>query len=195
MCVRSPDRPEAPRLWLGATAGGNVVRLRYDVKEHFALAGCLALAGSDAIERELTYVADLPGHRASDVPVVASGTPEGHELLARLAAIGMPAGLAEMGFRGVGDLWSPWCAAVRGGTVVAVAFAARISALGAEAGVATAPEARACGLGTAVTSAWLVHPELAGRVLFYTTAADNHASRRIAERLGLRLLGPTISIY
>jgi predicted GNAT family acetyltransferase len=106
----------------------------------------------------------------------------------------MPAGLAGMGFAGIADLWMPWCAAHRDGTVASVAFAARLSPTGAELGVATAPEARGHGLAAAVTATWSAHPDLAGRARFFTTAVENHSSRRVAERLGLRLLGPTISV-
>jgi RimJ/RimL family protein N-acetyltransferase len=128
------------------------------------------------------------------VPVVASGTGAGDELLGRLESEGVPSGLAEIGFTGIGDLWPPWCAALSGETVASVAFTARLSPTGAEVGVATAPDARGRGLAAAVTAAWSEHPDLARRARFYTTAVENRSSRRVAERLGLRLLGPTISV-
>ena len=126
--------------------------------------------------------------------VVGSGTAAGDELLGRLESEGMPPGLAGMGFLGTADLWPQWCAVLCGGTVASVAFAARLSPLGAEIGVATASDARGRGLATAVTAAWSAHPDLAGRARFYTTAEENRSSRRVAARLGLRLLGPTISV-
>jgi hypothetical protein len=175
-------------VWVGATAAGNVVRFRHDVNEH------AALLGAGRVEREVTFVlpAGTPvSHSGSDV---ASGTPAGNELLARLQSQGMPAGLAGMGFVNTADLWPPWCAALSGGTIVSVAFAARLSPLGAEVGVATAPEARGRGLAAAVTAAWTAHPALAGRARFYTTHTENRSSRGVAERPGLRLLGPAISV-
>jgi GNAT acetyltransferase len=175
-------------MWLAGTNAGNVVRFRHDVEEH------VALLGAGRVEHELTFVLPeraLVPHRGS---VVASGTPAGDALLARLQSEGMPAGLAGMSFADTGDLWPPWCAALGGDTVVSVAFTARLSPLGAEAGVATAPEARGRGLAAAVTAAWSMHPTLAGRACFYTTDAENRSSRRVAERLGLRLLGATISV-
>jgi hypothetical protein len=170
------------------TGDGDVVRFRHDVEED------LALLGADRVEHELTYVLEDVAAPPPGLPVVISGTVAGDELLGRLESEGIPAGMAEMGFAGTGDLWPPWCAALDGGVVASVAFAARLSPTGAEVGVATAPDTRGRGLAAAVTAAWSAHPDLAGRARFYTTAVENRSSRRVAERLGLRLLGPTISV-
>jgi hypothetical protein len=176
-------------MWVAGTAAGNVVRFRHDVEDCVA-----ALLGADRIERELTFVLEGVAAATAGVPVVMSGTANGDELLARLESDGMPAGLTGMGFADTGDLWPPWCAALAGESVVSVAFAARLSPVGAEIGVATAPEARGRGLAASVTAAWSRHPAIACRARFYTTAVENRSSRRVAERLGLRLLGPTISV-
>ncbi|HEX2376869.1 MAG TPA: GNAT family N-acetyltransferase [Gaiellales bacterium] len=176
-------------MWLGDTVAGAVIRLRQDVDEDAAV-----LLRADRIERELTFVVDHPTAPVPGVPIVMSGTPDAAELVARLESDGLPAGLAGMGFAGTGDLWEPWCAALDGDEIVSVAFAARLSPLGAEAGVATVPGNRGRGLAAAVTAAWSQHPQLAARACFYTTAEDNRSSRRVAERLSLRLLGATISV-
>jgi hypothetical protein len=176
-------------MWIGGTPAGSVVRFRHDVEDSVA-----ALLGADRIERELTYVLARVTAPARAVPVVMSGTVEGDELLARLDSEGMPAGLAEMGFADAGELWPPWCAALAGESVASVAFAARLSPLGAEIGVATAPQARGRGLAAAATAAWSRHPALAARACFYTAGVENRSSLRVAERLGLRLLGPTVSV-
>jgi len=176
-------------MWLGGSAAGAVVRLRHDVDDEVA-----ALLGARGIERELTFVVDEVPAAPGAVAVVTSGTPDGDELVTHLRSDGFPPGLAGMGFTGTGDLWEPWCAALDADAIVSIAFAARLSPDGAEIGVATAPDARGRGLAAAVAAAWFGHPELAGRACFYTTAEQNRSSRRVAERLGLRLLGPTISI-
>jgi hypothetical protein len=59
---------------------------------------------------------------------------------------GMPDGLAELGFRSTSDLWRPWCMARVDGDVASIAFAARISEVGAELGVATVKALRGRGL-------------------------------------------------
>jgi GNAT acetyltransferase len=186
---RSPDGGDAPRMWIGGTAAGSVVRLRHDVEDEAA-----AVLGASGIARELTFVFEDAVAPPPGVRVVTSGTPDGDELAARIASEGMPAGLAGMGFEGAGDLWEPWCAALEDGAVVSVAFGARVSPSGAEIGVATAPEARGRGLAGVLAGAWWRHPELAGRACFYTAAGENRSSLRVAQRLGLRLLGPTISV-
>ncbi len=107
---------------------------------------------------------------------------------------GMPEGLFSMGFQGAADLWAPWCAAVVDGEVASVAFAARLSEVGAELGLATAPAFRGRGLAAAVTAAWSRLPSLRTRTLFYSTASDNRASQRVAARLGLTLRGTTLRV-
>jgi GNAT acetyltransferase len=176
-------------MWLGGTGAGAVVRLRHDVDDAVS-----AVLGADGLVRELTYVLRDVGEAARGVPIVLSGTAAGDELAARPGSEGMPAGLAGMGFANTRDLWPPCCAVVDGGAVVSVAFAARLSPLGAEVGVATAPQARGRGLAAAATAAWSAHPALAGRACGDTAAAENTSSLRVAERLGLRLLGPTVSV-
>jgi RimJ/RimL family protein N-acetyltransferase len=176
-------------MWLGGTAAGTVVRLRHDVDDEVA-----AVLHGRRINRELTYVVDDVATAPGAVAVVMSGTRDGDELVARLRSDGFPPGLAGIGFKGTGDLWEPWCAALEADAIVSVAFAARLSPDGAEIGVATAPHARGRGLATAVAAAWSGHPELAGRARFYPTAEENRPSCRVAERLGLGLLGSTISI-
>jgi GNAT superfamily N-acetyltransferase len=56
-----------------------------------------------------------------------------------------------------------------------------------DAGVATEPELRGRGLGTASARAWCTGTVALGRVPTWTTSLDNAASRRIAERLGFEL--------
>jgi hypothetical protein len=171
-------------MWIG----GSVVRFRHDVDED------LGLLGAGQIECELTYVLEDVAAPPAGIAVVVSRTAAGDDLLARLELEGIPFGLADMGFADTGHLWPPWCTALLGGTVGSIAFAARLSPVGAEVGVATVPEARGRGLAAAATAAWSAHPDLADRARFYTTAVENRSSRRVAERLGLTLLGPTISV-
>ncbi|WP_239511383.1 GNAT family N-acetyltransferase [Burkholderia sp. JP2-270] len=80
------------------------------------------------------------------------------------------------------------------GEVVPVAFAARLSDVGAELGRATAPAFRGRGLTAAVTAAWSRLPSLRSRTLSYSTDSDNRASQRVASRLGLALRGMTLRI-
>jgi RimJ/RimL family protein N-acetyltransferase len=71
----------------------------------------------------------------------------------------------------------------------ATRFVARLSAEGAELGVATPPRFRGRGYAQATTAAWAAFPTLSSRDLFYSTELTNLASRRVAARLGLPLVG------
>lgn len=64
----------------------------------------------------------------------------------------------------------------------------------AECGVWTHPEFRGRGLAAAVTAAWASLLRPTGRQLFYSTAAANFASQRVAAKLGLRPVGWTWSL-
>jgi predicted GNAT family acetyltransferase len=79
--------------------------------------------------------------------------------------------------------------AVSDGEVVSICHCARLSERGAEAGVWTDEDHRGRGLAAAVTAAWASLLEGSGRVLFYSTSAENVSSQRVAARLGLREIG------
>jgi hypothetical protein len=216
----SPDRSPAPRMWMGGSAAGNIVRMRVDVREDTAH----AIEALVAREPPMTEAHSVPVHiddyaelLGAEAPVeevsggmtyafpdsleyehaarvVSSHTPEGAQLLARLQAEGMPEDLVQMGFVEARDFWPPWCAALDEGTIASVAFTARLSSVGAEVGVATAPASRGRGFAAATTVEWASSPSLEGRVLFYSTKATNVSSQRVADRLRLRFVGPSLSI-
>jgi RimJ/RimL family protein N-acetyltransferase len=64
---------------------------------------------------------------------------------------------------------------------------------GAECGVWTQPGFRGRGYATATATAaaWAASLRPTGRILFYSTDADNRSSQRVAERLQLRPIGWT----
>ncbi|MFI6350831.1 GNAT family N-acetyltransferase [Streptomyces sp. NPDC050560] len=80
-----------------------------------------------------------------------------------------------------------WAMAVREGRPVSICHTPAASRGGVEAGTWTAPEHRGRGLARATAAAW--SRRAAGRVRFYSTMADNTASRAVATGLGLRPLG------
>lgn len=123
------------------------------------------------------------------VTLVASDTPEGNRLLARLGEQGMPAALAAAGFVDVGELWAPWCVALDGDEIASIAFTPGFGPASAEVGVYTVQEYRGRGLAAAATAGWATLPAFGGRTLFYGTSRTNVSSQRVAERLGLRFIG------
>jgi predicted GNAT family acetyltransferase len=58
----------------------------------------------------------------------------------------------------------------------------------------TVPEFRARGFAAAAPAAWSRLPSLAGRALFYSTQTTNLSSQRVTARLGLRLIGGSVSL-
>jgi GNAT superfamily N-acetyltransferase len=92
---------------------------------------------------------------------------------------GGPVGLAASGHG-----WG----AFHNGHLVAVACTFFAGARYHELGVATDPDHRGRGLATACAWHALRHAVSAGRIPSWSTSPDNHASRRIAEKLGFTLV-------
>jgi hypothetical protein len=218
--TNAPDRSPAPRFALFGGASGNVYGVRADVTDGVA-AQLMGLAASeppfvdqsgatghfDRYIRLLSRDAVVPKPRLGvtyvlpndiayqhDVRLISSDSVEGQDLGATLAAKGVPAGLAEMGFVDVADFWDPWCVALHDGEVASVAFAARLSEAGAALGLATSPGLRGRGYAAAATAGWTRMPALRSRALFYSTDQTNAGSRRVAARLGLRFLGASLEL-
>ncbi|MCY3913273.1 MAG: GNAT family N-acetyltransferase [Chloroflexi bacterium] len=80
---------------------------------------------------------------------------------------------------------NPVMAVIVDGVAVSVCFSARSTSLASEAGVETLPEHRGRRYAGAVTAAWAAEVQRQGRIPLYSTSWTNHASRRVAARLGL----------
>jgi hypothetical protein len=218
--TNAPDRPPGPRLVFLGCPQGNIVRVRHDVRDQIA-SRLLAIAADEppwcdphVLPRCLGKILDLlstdqpaatvaPGliyrlpnklKYAHSATIVRGDSMEGQRMLARFAEQGLPQPMLDAGFKGVGDFWEPWCVAVERDEIASIAFAARIGDLGAETGVYTFPTFRARGFAAAVTASWSSLPSLDGRALFYSTARSNTSSQRVASRLGLRMIGASVSI-
>ena len=86
----------------------------------------------------------------------------------------------------------PWAFALEGERVVAICHTpVAMTAGSAECGVWTDPAFRGRGYAAAVTAAWAAMLRPTGRALMYRCDETNVSSRRVAERLGLRLVGRT----
>jgi RimJ/RimL family protein N-acetyltransferase len=84
----------------------------------------------------------------------------------------------------------PWAMATHDRRVVSITHAPTpLTDDSVEAGAWTDPAFRGRGYGSAVTAEWADVLRPSGRVLFYSTGPDNLSSQRLAERLGLRLVG------
>lgn len=81
-----------------------------------------------------------------------------------------------------------------GSRVSSICHTARDHPAGVEAGTWTDPDYRGRGHAATATAAWAALPAMSGRHIFYSTTSDNISSRRVTERLNLRLLGDLWSI-
>jgi len=215
----APERPIGPRLYLAGCAAGNIVHLRHDVSApvaaHLQALTAAAPPWSDA-DAPPACLDEIVEHLSRDAPVevngpeivfrlpnglddesdarlVKSDTADGDRLLARLAHEGLPKALVHAGFLSLDDFWWPWCVAMEGRDIAAMAFTPRLGETGAEIGVFTFPAFRSRGL-AAVTAGWSSLAGLEGRDLIYSTRLTNRSSRRVAERLGLNPIGARVRI-
>lgn len=148
-------------------------------------------------EHNFGLIYELPHGLSFSSPahIVTSESEDGYDLLQSLAKDGPPESLTEVGFHGTQDFWSPWCVAIVEGAIASIAFAARLSDIGAEIGVTTMKSFRGQGFGAAATAAWTQLPSLQDRTLFYSTDRTNLSSQRVAARLDLRQRGTTLRVY
>ena len=195
-------RRPAPRLFLGGTRPGVVVRYGATLPEQVveALAEAIgrhAVAGDAAPPPALTAaVRSVLGRHA---PVTAETAGLAYRFPTALPRPGdvvrltvANRSLARDTFPWLHDEiadWQPCFAAVADGRAVSVCFSARLDAAAAEAGLETLPAHRRRGHGAAVTAAWAAAVRAAGRIPLYSTGWDNVASQGVARHLGLVQFG------
>ena len=210
------DPSVSPRMIVMGGAAGNLAVVRDDIDDaiaervlaliagappwttHDRLPDCLpaivGLLSPENIGPGLIY--SLPNGVEYDhtATIVRGDSAEGEDMLADMAAHGMPPSLMQAGFVDVSHFWPPWCAAMVGEEIAAMAFAARLSDQAAEIGVYTFAGFRGRGLAAAVTADWSALPSLKDHTLFYSTQTTNLSSQRVTARLGLRLIGVSLRL-
>lgn len=197
-----PDGRAAPRLFLGMTTSGFVVRIGETVTCE------LADQLYNLIERhqpnsDMTAPESLKAEIEEALSIGAGGAVTGGgpcyrfpDSIQRLADVvqlthanldlareSYPWLLSEL------DLWWPCFAIVRDGSAVSVCFSSRIGHEAAEAGVETRIDYRGRGFASAVTAAWASSVRSSGREPIYSTAWNNAGSRAVARRSGLIMFG------
>ena len=202
-----PDQTIAPRLYLGRSDSGGVLRFRRGMQET-TRAALRVLAAPElmpkdfnsepvdqaaieeilAAEQAIERVYSGPAFRFSDSPVsppeVIRISPSNSQLL-------VP------GFNWLADQLAarnPVMAMVVGGTAVSVCYSARVGPDASEAGVETLPEHRRHGYASAVAVAWAAAVRLGRQIPLCSTWWGNRASRRLACRLGLIQYGTDFHI-
>lgn len=203
--IRTYNAPEGkvvdcPVVFLGRTGAGAVAAVRHDVPEPAAT----------ELLRLLQSEPDDPGdappaHREELRRVVATLAPVAVEWSG--PAFRFPATLPEHRARALGPddahllerafpklagsaaARAPILAITEGDDVLSACYAATGAGPYVEAGVDTVEGARGRGLAPVVVAAWAAAVRRAGREPLYSTAWDNHASRRVAAKLGLIAYG------
>ena len=197
--VNEPERPEAPRFFLGRTNQGYLYRFRDDVpgtiirqleeivaKEANELGKPLDLEAYKDLLRQhgpIQSIESGPAYRFPDTvqPLtdVVTITETNAELLNEH--------FAEL--KAVLEHKQPCVAAVQENQAVSVCCSARTSRKilrgAAEAGLETIPAARGQGYAVKVVSSWAAAVREQGRIPLYSTSWENAASRAVAKKLGL----------
>ncbi len=202
LSLRRPwSRPSGPpRFFMGRRHGGNVWLFRHDVPDDLtrrlevlcrsepsatdlmppprvASAVRAALQGHGPIIREYRGPAYLiPEGAQAPMDAVLITKEKGRMLEAGFPWM-LPHLTAEV------DI-GPVTAAVVNGSAVSICYCARLSPLGAEAGVETLEAMRGRGHATAAVAAWATALRRRGLLPLYSTSWENLASQRVAEKLG-----------
>jgi hypothetical protein len=203
---REDARRPAPRLFVGSSAAGCVMRV--------------GASEPDALAREVDTL--LAGYRpAGDLRlpqplhVAIRAALERHAPVAEVSCgpayrfpqeIAVPNGVVRLTFTNrelaretfpwladeIED-WQPCHAIIEDGAAVSVCFSSRIQTAVVEAGVDTLEGFRGRGHAVAVTAAWATAVRSSGRMPVYSTGWENLASQGVARRLGLLYVGEDAS--
>ena len=203
LAVNDVERGAAARLYLGRTVEGNIWRFRHDL-------------GPGLISRLEAILADEPV--ATDLEPSAVTTERLHDALSQYAPVeriwegpawhfperidepvDVPVQQVTPDMEIAGDRFTwlvdeieycgPAFVVMDGERVVSLCHSSRNTPAAAEAGVETLEGHRGRGFATAVVTTWARAVRAEGREPLYSTSWENHASRRLARKLDLRLYG------
>ena len=199
---RAAERRPAPRLFLGRTLAGHVVRFGAAVPDALSRRLEAILDRQPPVDdlhappAALTAVREaLAGH----APITTEEGGPAYRFPASIASPGAAVRLTDANRALVRETspwlydefadWQPCFVVVRDGAAVSVCFSSRNGADAAEAGVETLPAFRGRGYATAVTAAWGAAIRASGRIPLYSTGWENRASQGVARRVGLIMFG------
>ncbi|MBB2479345.1 GNAT family N-acetyltransferase [Bacillus sp. APMAM] len=190
---------EAPRVYIGGTKDGYVVRYLRSLSEevvkelgqtigmdsHPPLAEIIRILNKD---REIQNVEVGPAYIFSNVKSVPTSavkvTPFNKEILLP----NFHYTYEEL------ELKQPCYAIVQNGIAVSLCCSARQTDAAAEASLFTLEEYRGKGYGMEVTIAWALDVQNQGKLALYSTSWDNFSSQTVAKKLQLRQYGMDIHI-
>ena len=204
--TNEPDSRPAPRLFVGRTRRGHVVRFGATVPEDLApelTAIVNRYADDDGLAVPAPMRAELRAALERHAPIKEEGGGPAYRFPASFAQPGDAVEVTGATLEVVRDThpwlyrdlstWGPCFAVLRDGFAASICHSSRIGAQAMEAGVFTLPAYRGRGYAVAVTAAWGAAVSASGRVPIYSTAWTNLASQGVAHRLGLRMFGTDAS--
>jgi hypothetical protein len=202
-----PDGDPAPRLFLGYTMDGCVVRFGQGtpdalierisaIIERQPPVGSLHIRPAVLVEAREALEVHAPvtheeGGPTYRFPEPITPSPEAVRLTAANIAVTQ---YAYPWLSRAFPTREPCFSVVHDGAAVSICFSSRIGAIANEAGVETLPAFRGRGYALAVTAAWGAAVHAAGRIPLYSTTWDNLASQGVARRLGLVMFGADVTL-
>jgi len=212
-CVNEPcpagPCPAAPRFFMGRTPEGHCWRFRYDLPAE-VVAQLELLCRSEpvtadlqalpqnyaAIKAVLTVQAPIESeYRGPAYWIPESVTPPSHVVLIDDTTIPLlqpnfPWATTDDPYYKMG----PMAAVIVNGRAVSLCFCSRIPGQATEAGLETVAAYRGKGYAGAAVAGWAVAVRQRGCLPLYSTGWENHASRRVASKLGLICYGEDWSL-
>lgn len=208
-CVNEPGNPPAPRFYMGRTNEGNSWRFRYDLSADL-VAQLEVFCQSEPVAADL---AALPQNYASIKALLAAQAPIESEYRGpaywipeevtappnallldeatiHLAQPNFPWLTADDPYGAMG----PVAAVIVDGRAVSLCFCSRTPGQATEAGLETVAGYRGKGYAGAAVACWAVAVHRRGCQPLYSTSWDNHASQRVARKLGLVCYGEDWSL-
>ncbi|MEM8534590.1 MAG: GNAT family N-acetyltransferase [Chloroflexota bacterium] len=203
LSINEPGFPQAPRFVMGRTTQGNIWHFRHDLPGELVQ----ELHQLCALEPTSSDFTTPPLHYHSIRKLLAGHQPIQNEYRgpAYLFPEQLPHSdeivqLSEELFQNHGGLEPvsaprfPCAGIIADQQIASYCYCARLTAQAAEAGVETWPAFRGRGFAAKTVAHWAALIRKTGRIPFYSTWWANHASQRVANKLGLILLGEDISI-
>ena len=202
LSLRRPwSRPGGPpRFFMGRTHGNNVWLFRHDIPDdltHELEVLCLSEPSANRLMRPPGIATEIRAALQTRGPITreyrgpAYLIPEGTEaptdavLITKGNSRMLEAGFPWMLPHITADVdIGPVTAAVFNGSAASICYCARLSPLGAEAGVETLEAVRGRGYATAAVAAWATATRRRELLPLYSTSWENVASQRVAEKVG-----------
>lgn len=198
----------APRLFLGRTRAGNLLRFRADLPQNLCEELKVLCADEPTLDGEFnepprhleTYVRLL--ERDAPVQEVSSGPAyqfADYEMPSKpiLAITENNAEILQDGFEELITelpLWQPFVALIEDNRAVSVCRSVRITSEAHEAGVETLPDFRGKGYAKDVTAEWARLVCGIGAIPLYSTSWENVASQAVARKLRLKCYGTDFNV-